>query len=471
MAGCFFFRITLLYFLRMLLYNTLAKSKQEFKSIQPKNVGVYSCGPTVYWFAHIGNMRAFLFADVLCRTLRFSGYVVNQVMNITDVGHLTDDADEGEDKMMVAMKREGKTAYEIAEFYTQRFFADLEKLNVTLASSYPRATEHIAEQIEMIQQLEKNGFTYKTSDGIYFDTSKLQDYGRLSGQKSEEKQAGSRVDMGEKKNVTDFALWKFSPVNVKREMEWPSPWGIGFPGWHIECSAMSKKYLGVPFDIHTGGIDHIAVHHENELAQTEGAEGKLEANYWMHNEFITVYGGKMSKSLGNVYTIDQLVEKGFDPLAFRYLCLQAHYRSKLNFTWESLEGAQNALNRLRSTVRSWNAPQKGAVDFEQKFLDVLNDDLNTPEALSIMWQLVDSDEPTSAKATSLLKFDQVLGLNLDKFIAKSVEIPTEVQQILDERATARAEKNWADSDRLRAEIEKLGFIVEDKPDGQKVREM
>jgi cysteinyl-tRNA synthetase len=416
-------------------------------------------------------MRAFLFADVLCRTLRFNGFTVEQVMNITDVGHLVGDGDEGEDKMIVAMMREGKTAYDIAEFYAQAFFQDLEKLNITPATRYPRATDHIREQIEMIAQLEKNGFTYQTSDGIYFDTSKLPDYGRLSGQRSEEKQAGSRVDMGEKKNATDFALWKFSPLDVKREMEWESPWGVGFPGWHIECSAMSKKYLGVPFDVHTGGIDHIAVHHENEIAQTQGAEGELEANYWMHNEFITVDGGKMSKSLGNVYTIDQLIQKGFDPLAFRYLCLQAHYRSKLNFTWESLEGAQNALNRLRQTVRSWDAPKMGCAEFEERFLASLNDDLNTPEALSILWQLVDSHESTSAKAESLLKFDQVLGLNLQSFIGKSVEIPVEVQHLLDMRAMARSEKNYAESDRLRTEIEKLGFIVEDKSDGQKVREM
>jgi cysteinyl-tRNA synthetase len=455
----------------MLFYNTLVRSKQEFQSIHPNTVGVYSCGPTVYWFAHIGNMRAFLFADVLCRTLRFNGFTVEQVMNITDVGHLVGDGDEGEDKMIVAMMREGKTAYDIAEFYAQAFFQDLEKLNITPATRYPRATDHIREQIEMIAQLEKNGFTYQTSDGIYFDTSKLPDYGRLSGQRSEEKQAGSRVDMGEKKNATDFALWKFSPLDVKREMEWESPWGVGFPGWHIECSAMSKKYLGVPFDVHTGGIDHIAVHHENEIAQTQGAEGELEANYWMHNEFITVDGGKMSKSLGNVYTIDQLIQKGFDPLAFRYLCLQAHYRSKLNFTWESLEGAQNALNRLRQTVRSWDAPKMGCAEFEERFLASLNDDLNTPEALSILWQLVDSHESTSAKAESLLKFDQVLGLNLQSFIGKSVEIPVEVQHLLDMRAMARSEKNYAESDRLRTEIEKLGFIVEDKSDGQKVREM
>ncbi|MCX6714700.1 MAG: cysteine--tRNA ligase [Candidatus Uhrbacteria bacterium] len=462
----------------MLLYNTLSRSKEEFKPIVHGKAGVYSCGPTVYWFAHIGNMRAFLFADLLCRTLRFNGYDVDQVMNITDVGHLVDDGDEGEDKMIVAMKREGKTAYDIAEFYAHAFFKDLEKLNITPASKYPRATEHIAEQIEMIEQLEKNGFTYRTSDGIYFDTSKLSDYGRLSGQRADEKQAGSRVDMGEKKNGTDFALWKFSPSSVKREMEWESTWGVGFPGWHIECSAMSKKYLGVPFDIHTGGIDHIAVHHENEIAQTEGAEGKLEANYWMHNEFITVDGGKMSKSLGNVYTIDQLIEKGFDPLAFRYLCLQAHYRSKLNFTWESLEGAQNALNRLRNTVRDWEVPPlrlgneaREASLYEQKFADAMNDDLNSPEALAVVWELVDSSESTAHKSEVLLALDRVLGLHLETCVAVQTEIPSDVQKFVEERARARAEKNYAESDRLRTEIEKLGFIVEDKPDGQKVREM
>ncbi len=458
----------------MLLYNTLSRSKQEFTPIAPGRVGVYSCGPTVYWFAHIGNMRAFLFADVLCRALRFNGYTVEQVMNITDVGHLTDDASEGEDKMIVAMKREGKTAYEIAEFYAQAFFHDLATLNIVPAQKYPRATEHIAEQIEMIEQLEKNGFTYQTSDGIYFDTLKLSDYGRLSGQKSEDKQAGSRVEMGEKKNATDFALWKFSPSTSsgkKREMEWESPWGVGFPGWHIECSAMSKKYLGVPFDIHTGGIDHIAVHHENEIAQTEGAEGKLEANYWMHNEFITVDGGKMSKSIGNVYTISDLVEKGFDPLAFRYLCLQAHYRTKLNFTFESLEGAQNALNRLRDLIREWEPPKTGCESFEQKFTKAIEDDLNTPEALAVLWQLVDSDCPTSEKAALLLKFDQVFGLQLEPYIGKLVDVPSDIQVLVDERIQARLEKDWKKSDQIRDELLQKGYILEDIPGGTRVKKV
>ena len=457
------------------LFNTLSRSKQEFKPIESGKVGVYSCGPTVYWFAHIGNMRAFLFADLLCRTLRFNGLEVKQVMNITDVGHLTGDEDEGEDKMIVAMQREGKTALEIADFYTQTFLKDLHTLNVTPADVYPRATEHIAEQIAMIEQLEKNGFTYKTSDGIYFDTAKLSDYGRLSGQRSDEKQAGARVDMGEKKNATDFALWKFSPSTTKREMEWESPWGIGFPGWHIECSAMSKKYLGVPFDIHTGGIDHIAVHHENELAQTEGAEGKLEANYWMHNEFITVDNGKMSKSLGNVYTVSDLVDKGFDPLAFRYLCLQAHYRTKLNFTFEALEGAQNALNNLRGIVREWTPASVAewnkfeTTEFVQQFQDAVNDDLNTPQALALIWKLVESKQPSVVKAALLSRFDTVLGLQLDAYIGKEIEIPNEVQVLLVARSRARSEKNWTESDRLRDEIALHGFIVEDKSDGQKVK--
>ncbi|MEK7452438.1 MAG: cysteine--tRNA ligase [Patescibacteria group bacterium] len=458
----------------MKLYNTLTRTKQDFIPIRAKQVGVYACGPTVYWFAHIGNMRAFLFADLLCRALRANGFDVKQVMNITDVGHLTGDTDEGEDKMIVAMQREGKTAYEIAKFYTQAFFSDIDRLNITHASYYPRATEHIAEQIEMIQTLEQNGFTYQTSDGMYFDTSLLEDYGKLSGQKSSEKKAGVRVSVGEKKNVTDFALWKFSPSTgsgSKREMEWPSPWGMGFPGWHIECSAMSKKYLGVPFDIHTGGIDHIAVHHENEIAQTQGAEGKLEANYWMHNEFITVDGGKMSKSLGNIYTIDDLVSKGFDPLAFRYLCLQAHYRSKLNFTFEALEGAQNALRRLQNIVRIWDEPKIGCREFEQRFAEAMNDDLNTPEALAIVWQLIDFDAPTSAKAKTLLQFDSILGLNLDKYIGHAIEIPETVLQLVVEREQARSEKEWKRSDELREEIAVLGFVVEDTAEGTKVREM
>jgi cysteinyl-tRNA synthetase len=458
------------------LYNTLTRKIEELKPIKKGKAGVYACGPTVYWFAHIGNMRAFLFADVLRRALAYNGLDVTFVMNITDVGHLVGDGDEGEDKMLVAMRREGKTAYDIAEFYAQAFFKDLERLNILPATNYPRATQHIQEQIAMIEDLEKNGFTYRTQDGIYFDTSKLPDYGRLSGQKAEEKMAGARIEMGDKRSATDFALWKFAPEGVKREMEWESPWGKGFPGWHIECSAMSKKYLGVPFDIHTGGVDHIAVHHENELAQTEGAEGKLEANIWMHNEFITVDGGKMSKSLGNLYTLEDLIAKGYDPLAYRYFCLGAHYRSKLNFSFEAIDGAQNALNRLRNTVREWDKPERIATDvlasgvILSAFNEDINDDLNTPKALATMWKLVeDTTQPTAAKSAILLTMDRVLGLGLDQVVAKPLKVAKDIQKLVSEREEARSSKNWAESDRLRDEIAAAGFTVEDTPAGPKLQ--
>lgn len=461
----------LLYFSRMIrLHNTLTRQTEEFRPIREGKASVYSCGPTVYWFAHIGNMRAFLFSDLLNRVLSYNGLDVNLVMNITDVGHLVGDADEGEDKMLVAMRREGKTAYEIAEFYAQAFFHDLERLNIRPASKYPRATDHIAEQIAMVERLEKNGFTYRTSDGVYFDTSKLPEYGRLSGQKSEDKMAGARVELGEKKNPTDFALWKFAPEGVKREMIWPSPWGEGFPGWHLECSAMSKKYLGVPFDIHTGGIDHIPVHHENEIAQTLGADGVPEANVWMHSEFITVDGGKMSKSLGNIYTIQDLIDRGYDPLAYRFFVLGGHYRSKINFTWEALDAAQNALGKLRATIRDWEAPAIGCADHERRFLEAVNDDLNTPQALAVMWEMVGDDGlPSSARAQSLLMFDRVLGLGLGAYVGKPVDVPSEVAALAAERETARVAKNWAESDRLRDEIAARGFSVEDTSSGPKIR--
>ncbi len=454
------------------LYNTLTRSLEEFQPIVSGRAGIYACGPTVYDFAHIGNLRAFIFADVLRRTIAYNGLDVTLVMNITDVGHLTDDADAGEDKIIVAMKREGKTAYEIAEFYAQAFFRDLERVNARTASHYPRATEHIAEQIEIVKKLEANGFTYQTSDGVYFDTSKLSAYGQLSGQKAEEKMGGVRVAMGEKRNTTDFALWKRSPSTSsghRREMEWDSPWGIGFPGWHIECSAMSKKYLGAPFDIHTGGVDHVAVHHENEIAQTLGADGVLEANVWMHAEFLTVDGGRMGKSLGNLFTLSDLAEKGYDPLAYRYLVLQAHYRSKLNFTWEAMDAAQNALSNLRAKARELSAPAIGCADEEAAFLSAVNDDLNTPQALAVLWNMLGNDAlPPSAKAASLLRFDEVLGLGLAAYVGKSLEVPEDVQQLVAAREAARARKDFAAADSLRASIEARGFVVEDTPQGPKV---
>jgi cysteinyl-tRNA synthetase len=460
-----FLRVILTGAMAIRLHNTLTRKIEEFEPIKPGKAGIYACGPTVYFFAHIGNLRSFIFADVLRRALAYDGFDVTFVMNITDVGHLTDDASEGEDKMLVAMRREGKTAYDIAEFYAQAFFEDLKKVNILPADEYPRATKHIDEQIAMIRDLEKNGFTYVIEDGIYFNTAKLKSYGQLSRQKAEDKKAGARVDMGDKRNPTDFALWKFSPEGAQREMEWESPWGKGFPGWHIECSAMAAKYLGIPFDIHTGGIDHVAVHHENELAQTEGATGKLEANYWMHGEFLTVDGGKMSKSLGNLYTLEDVEKKGFDALAFRYLCLQAHYRTKLNFTWEGMTAAQNALHNLRNIVRMWDMPKGNCEAFEARFLEAVNDDLNMPQALAVVWEMIDSKEPTAAKAASILKFDKVLGFGLKSFVGKPLKIPAKVHKLVKEREAARAAKDWKESDRLRDEIAKLGFVVEDASGG------
>lgn len=455
------------------LHNTLTRKTEVFAPITPGVVSLYSCGPTVYWFAHIGNMRAFLFSDLLRRALESNGLDVTLIMNITDVGHLVGDLDDGEDKMIVAMLRDGKSAYDIAEFYAQAFFRDLEALNVKPAAAYPRATEHIEEQIAMVEALEKNGFTYRTRDGIYFDTSKLPTYGRLSGQKAEEKLAGARIEMGDKRNATDFALWKVSPEDMEREMEWESPWGTGFPGWHLECSAMAKKYLGVPFDLHTGGIDHIAVHHENEIAQTEGADGVLEANVWMHSEFLTVDGGKMSKSIGNVYTMKDVVARGYDPIAFRYFVLGSHYASKLNFTWDALTGAQNALHKLRETVRDW-PEAAGAPDstYAARFQGAINDNLNTPEALATLWALMgEANVPLETKAATLLKFDEVLGLGLAAYVAKRVEVPAEVVALVAEREAARAAKNWAESDRLRDAIMALGFSVEDTSQGSRVKSL
>ncbi len=452
-------------------YNTLTKEKQVFRPLYEGKVSLYSCGPTVYSYAHIGNMRANVCWDLLRRALAFNGYEVKSVMNITDVGHLVSDGDEGQDKMIVAMQREGKTAYEIAAFYEKAFMEDLARLNVSPCNHYPRATEHIPEQITLIKKIEENGFAYITSDGVYFDTSKLEDYGKLSGQSAEEKQAGARVEMGEKKNATDFALWKFSPGEVQREMEWESPWGKGFPGWHAECSAMSAKYLDVPFDIHTGGEDLVPVHHENELAQTQAADGVLQANYWLHNGFLQVDGGKMSKSLGNVYSINEIVAKGYDPLALRYFFMQAHYRTLVNFTFDALDAATNALTKLRSVVRGWDVSNEEVLEgYEEKFWLAINDDLNIPNALAVMWELVDAKEDSASKSATLLRLDEVLGLKLEEYVATPVEVPAEVKALMQERAQAREKKEWEASDALRDQIAALGYIVEDGPDGQTIKE-
>ncbi|MCS6937276.1 MAG: cysteine--tRNA ligase [Candidatus Bipolaricaulota bacterium] len=459
------------------LFNTLGRRKEEFKPLYDNEVGMYTCGPTVYQYAHIGNLRTYIFEDILRRVLEYNNYKVKHVMNITDVGHLTSDADEGEDKMEVGARLAGKSAWEIAQLYTEAFFKDTERLNILKPHIVCKATDHIPEQIALIQKLEAKGFTYRTSDGIYFDVSKFPDYGKLAGQRLEEKEAGARVEVNpEKRNPADFALWKFSPKGVKRQMEWDSPWGVGFPGWHIECSAMSTKYLGQPFDIHCGGVDHIPIHHTNEIAQSEAAEGVKMANFWLHGEFMIVEGRRMGKSEGNAYLLDDLIKRGYDPLAFRYLCLNTHYRIQLNFTWQALDGAQTALERLREHVRTARAgggdPAQGKISPEvrERFLAAINDDLNVPQALGVVWDFVRSPQNPSDKLATLLDFDRVLGLRLSEVHAEeTVEVPQEVRELLTQREAARKAKNFKEADALRAKIAQLGYDVIDTPQGPKVK--
>ncbi|MFH0804082.1 MAG: cysteine--tRNA ligase [Candidatus Zambryskibacteria bacterium] len=448
------------------LHNTLTGKKEKFESIKPKAVGMYNCGPTVYFFAHIGNMRAYVFADILKRTFEYSGLEVEQIVNITDVGHLTSDADEGEDKIEQTARKEDKTAEEITKFYEDAFHKDLADLNIeTKNTKFPKATEHIKEQTEIIKILEEKGFAYKISDGIYFDTGKFENYGKLGNINIKEQKEGARVEANsEKRNPTDFALWKFSKSGEKRLQEWESPWGTGFPGWHIECSAMSRKYLGQPFDIHTGGIDHIPVHHNNEIAQSEAAFGVPPANFWLHNEFITAEGEKMSKSIGNVFTISDLKEKKIHPLAFRLWLLSGHYRSPMNFTWDSVSGAHNALQKL---VLEFNDLPEEKEDKEiiKKFEKYMGDDLDTPKALALLHE---SFSLKKSKKT-VEKMDEVLGLNIKKLAEQIKEIPEEILELKKERDVARAEKNFQRSDELRKEIEREGYILEDKENDSIIR--
>ncbi len=452
------------------LYNTLTRTIETFKPIIDKKVGLYTCGPTVYDYAHIGNLRTYVFEDILRRTLMAHGYEVKHVMNITDVGHLSGDDDTGEDKMEKGAKREGKTAWEIAEHYTSAFKNHTLKLNILPPDIWCKATDHIAEQIAQVQTLIDKGFTYETSDGIYFDTTKFPQYGEMALLHKQELRAGVRVELGEKKNAHDFALWKFSSPNEKRQMEWEAFGRMGFPGWHIECSAMSMKYLGDHFDIHCGGVDHIPVHHTNEIAQAECAGASHPwVNYWMHGEFLLIEDSKMSKSDNNFITIDTLIEKGYSPLAYRYLLLQAHYRKQLSFSWDALDAAEKGLDNLYRTIQSLGEnigePDKKYVS---KFTEHLADDLNTPQATAVLHKMLKSDLPKEVKLATAYEFDKILGLGLSNIQKTDIEIPEAVTQLAKEREIARKEKNWAESDRLRDEITTLGFDVKDTEDGQKI---
>lgn len=462
---------------KIVLYNTLGRKLEEFVPMEEGLVKMYCCGPTVYAFAHIGNLRTYLFEDILRRSLEYVGYKVKHVMNITDVGHLTSNEDFGEDKVEKSAKTTGMTAWELVKFYMDAFVADLGKLNIEMPEVLPRATEHIEEQLQMVLELEKRGFCYKTSDGIYFDISKWSYYGVLSGQKLEDKLAGVRVEENrEKRNPADFAVWKFSPEGQHRQMEWDTPWARkGFPGWHIECSAMSMKYLGKHFDIHCGGVDHIPVHHENEIAQSEATTGEKYVNYWIHGEFMMVDGKRMGKSEGNAFLLKDLAEKGFDPMVYRYLNLGIHYRMQLNFTWEALKAAETALNRLRIQVQGMKERAAGVgminVGFKERFEMAIGNDLNTSEALSLVWELVKSDLADEDKLATILDFDRVLGLELGEKVEKVLDIPNEVEELLQKRILARKEKNFGESDRLRDEIKRLGFLVKDSAKGQEVEKI
>jgi len=451
------------------LYDTYTRSLREFKPLEGKKVGMYACGPTVYDYAHIGNLRTYIFEDILRRVLELNDYTVRHIVNITDVGHLVSDADTGEDKMETGSRRTGKSAWEIAEFYTNAFQQDMHRLNISEPTIWCRATDHIPEQIEFIRCIEAKGYTYQTSDGIYFDTTRLPDYGYMARLDADNLQAGARIDMGEKRSPTDFALWKFSPKDQKRQMEWESPWGTGFPGWHIECSAMSARYLGHYFDIHCGGEDHINVHHTNEIAQTEACYGTRLANFWMHGYFLQLDEAKMAKSGGSFIRLENLIEKGYDPLAYRFFCLSAIYRTKLSFTWDSLDGAAKSLDRLRATCFEWGQPGEPDPGFVEKFLTFINDDLNMPRALALAWDLVKSSLPAGEKKGTLLFFDRVFGLNLGDWVPLKEETPAAIQELLEKRQLARQEKRWADADALRGEISARGYEVEDTAQGPKVK--
>ena len=459
------------------LYNTLTRKKEVFKPIKKGQVGMYTCGPTVYWYPHIGNLRTYIFSDILKRTLLYNNYKVKQTINVTDVGHLTGDVDDGADKKELAAQKEGRTAHEIANFYFREFVNDFEKLNILKPSIWCWATKHIKEQIEFIKKLEKKGFTYKTRDGIYFDSSKFKNYGKLAMLKVEGLKAGKRIAVGGKKHKTDFALWKFSSESGKRQQEWKSPWGIGFPGWHIECSAMSMKYLGKHFDIHTGGEDHIPVHHTNEIAQSEAATGKKFVNYWMHGYYLlNASGGKVSKSTGGLYTISELTELGYEPLYYRYLCLQTHYRKQLRFSLSALDAAKNAYEKIKRKIVELKKEKHKGIDstkeHSMQFLGAINDDLNMPRALDIFWKVLDDkDLDVKVKQKLLERFDGVLGIGIKNMKEERIKIPKEILELVKEREKLREAKLWVEADMFRDRIREKGFVVEDRAEGSKLRKI
>lgn len=450
----------------MKLYNSLSKKKEEFKPVNPEIVGMYLCGPTVYDFVTIGNFRTYFLGDITYRILSHNGYKVKYIMNLTDVGHLTGDnigeADFGDDRLELAAAKEGKSAKDIANFYIADFLRNYEKLNLTKPEKFTRATEYIEEQIALIKELEQKGYTYLTSDGVYFDTSKFPSYGQLSGYTDENVLEGARVEPNpEKKSPTDFALWKLSPKTKLRWQEWDSPWGRGFPGWHIECSAMALTEIGQTLDIHLGGEDLKMTHHQNEIAQSEACTGKTFVNYWMHGAFLTVNNGRMGKSLGNAYTLPDIESKGYSPFALRYFYMTAHYRSKLNFTWEALSSSQQALKKIYDLISSYQEDENAMVSIEhlERFNQAINDDINMPQAIAVVWDLLKSEISEGSKISTMLVFDKVLGLNIEEYVG--FEVPSEIQTLAKTRLEYKKNGIWDKADQIRRELETKGFVIED----------
>ena len=456
------------------LYNTLTREKEEFKPIKKGKVGLYTCGPTVYNYAHIGNLRTYVFEDILKRVFLYNNFKVKQVMNITDVGHLTSDADEGEDKLDVSAKKEGKTPAEIADFYTKAFKRDIHLLNILDPDVWCKATEHIKDMIDLVKRIEKNGYAYVAGGNVYFDTVKFKNYGELAKLKLEDLKPGARTDVDKsKKHPRDFVLW-FTESKFKGHLQnWDSPWGKGFPGWHIECSAMSIKHLGEHFDIHTGGIDHIQVHHTNEIAQAQAATGKKWVNYWIHGEFLVMDKAKMAKSAGTFITMQTVLDKGYNPLAYRHLCLGTHYRMPLMFSWEAIEGAANAYKALKNRIAELK--QQTSVDkenkkeyYEKEFLKRINDDMNMPQVLALLNDMIKDDSLGGKEKIELIKdFDKVLGLDLLK--EERVEVSKEVKELVDKREEARKKKDWKTADSIRKKVLEKGFVLEDTKEGVRVK--
>lgn len=458
------------------LTNTLSRKKEKFFPIKKGSVGIYSCGPTVYWNQHIGHMYAYVQWETMVRVFKYLGFKVKWVMNITDVGHMTSDQDVGEDKMEKGAKREGLSVWQVADKYIKQFIDSMDLLNIQHPDVLSRATEHIDEQIGLIKKIEANGFAYRTKTGLVFDTSKFKGYADFARLDLEKQRAGARVEVDlEKKQPGDFMLWVTNQPN--HVMQWDSPWGKGFPGWHIECTAMSVKYLGNKFDIHTGGMEHIPVHHTNEIAQGYGAYKRQTANYWLHNSWLTLKGEKMSKSLGNIYTVADLVEKGFDPMHFRYLVLTSSYRKGLLFSWDSLEAARSAYEKLGELLRGWRAggrqslssEKMGKIEgFRESFMDKICDDLNYPEALAVVWAVAKSNIPSSDKLDMILDFDQVLGLKLTESSLPK-KIPGKIIKLVEKREKLRKKGEFDKSDEVRKEIRTKGYLTEDTAEGPVVK--